>query len=553
MWLLNSCTWEMKEFISHKQAPPYAILSHTWGDEEVSFREWQYEPLKFVGGKEGFNKIKLCCQQAATDGLEWVWVDTCCIDKSSSAELTEAINSMFRWYQNAAVCYTHLYDVVDDIESNLAGSRWVTRGWTLQELIAPREVIFYSSGWQALGTRSKLSAHLATVTRINESFLTGTSLDKASIAQRMSWAAKRTTSREEDMAYCLLGIFNVNMPMIYGEGQRAFRRLQEILVHEYPKDHSLFAWGKIVNELPNGVYDEEQKWGSKPVQFEPDLVTERFFGLLAESPKDFEHSGQVVSSPSVENYFWDGSTMPSVPSLVGHAAHVQLPMLDIGPYIAIHRKRSPIALSSSGQSSRMYEIIISDSLTPQHFSEFQLVAKMRKLIVTPLLLNLPQATDLESNPKKVAFGIVNKENDCGAPAAGELLDPLSFQNVYDASRFIFNHSEDIKYTHDMVVPRDEWRFSITGIADVYISLERVFLDEYDSDDDSNEDELHRFIDVLDFVVKNPIRDDVAKRPGDQQDDREDGGQKDKGSENTDENTKEVNITQENDNTVLSLA
>ncbi|KAI0535072.1 heterokaryon incompatibility protein-domain-containing protein [Xylaria digitata] len=330
MWLLNPCSWEMKEFISHKQAPPYAILSHTWGDEEVSFIEWQDESFKLVEKKEGFNKIRLCCKQAASEGLEWVWIDTCCIDKRSSVELSEAINSMFKWYKSAVVCYVYLFDI--------------TRGWTLQELIAPREVVFYSNSWQALGIRSKLSSHLARTTRIDESFLTGRSLEKASIAQRMSWAVKRTTSREEDVAYCLLGIFNVNMPMIYGEGLKALRRLQELLVREHPQDHSLFAWGKVVKEPSNTVYDNEQIWGLKPLdlKFEPNREMEKLFGLLAESPDDFEDTGQVVCAPNTANYFYFGSTTPSIFSLVGRAAHVELPLYNYGPHLAIHKRRPPM-------------------------------------------------------------------------------------------------------------------------------------------------------------------------------------------------------------------
>lgn len=158
---------------------------------------------------------------------------------------------MFQWYKSAKVCYVYLDDISDDIESNLAQCRWITRGWTLQELIAPREVIFHSKNWHVLGTRSELSANLATITGIHKPFLLGRSLRSASIAQRMSWAAKRATTREEDIAYCLLGIFDINMLLLYGEGPKAFRRLQEILSREYPYDHSLFAWGKIVEEPLN--------------------------------------------------------------------------------------------------------------------------------------------------------------------------------------------------------------------------------------------------------------------------------------------------------------
>ncbi|KAI3317959.1 HET-domain-containing protein [Xylariaceae sp. AK1471] len=343
MWLLNTCSWEMKEVISYKQAPPYAILSHTWGDEEVSFREWQYEPWADVERKEGLSKIKECCRQAAADGLEWVWIDTCCIDKSSSAELSEAINSMFQWYSNAVVCYAYLYDVSDDIEFNLAKSRWVTRGWTLQELIAPCEVVFFSRSWQVLGTRSNLSVHLAAVTHISEPFLIGRqSLDQASIAQRMSWVAKRTTSREEDMAYCLLGIFNVNMPLIYGEGPKAFRRLQEVLNREYPEDHSLFAWGKIVKRLSNQVDDHEQIWGSKLIGHKPDQMGKELFGLFAEGPKDFEHSGKFVRAPIATKYFQLGPKVPSVSALIGLTAHMEFPVHHYRGYAAFYLKHPPI-------------------------------------------------------------------------------------------------------------------------------------------------------------------------------------------------------------------
>ncbi|KAI8633845.1 heterokaryon incompatibility protein-domain-containing protein [Xylariaceae sp. FL1651] len=350
MWLLNACSWEMKEFISHKQTPPYAILSHTWGDGEVSFRDWNTERWPVVQGKEGFRKIDYCCQQAASDGLEWVWIDTCCIDKSSSAELSEAINSMFRWYSSATICYAYLYDVpqlsqLAEIESAIRTSYWVTRGWTLQELIAPCNVVFYSNDWHALGTRSELSASLASITRIDEAYLTGRNLEQASIAQRMSWAARRTTSREEDQAYCLLGIFNVHMPLIYGEGPRAFRRLQEILVLEYPEDHTLFAWGKVVPRLSNQVVDSEQIWGSKPIRYDPEQVDRKFFGLFAESPRDFEQSGELVCAPFLTSYFRFGRKVPGPLTLVGKGIRADFSVYYSAgrwQYAVFHLKNPPI-------------------------------------------------------------------------------------------------------------------------------------------------------------------------------------------------------------------
>ncbi|PMD15037.1 hypothetical protein NA56DRAFT_355959 [Hyaloscypha hepaticicola] len=177
--------------------------------------------------KAGYKKVRYACEQAISDDYEYVWIDTCCIDKSSSAELSEAIHFMFQWYQNAGVCYAYVEDV--QLE-NFGTSRWFTRGWTLQELLAPAEVIFFGSEWTRLGTKSDLANQIITVTRIDEkALLHQDQLKKKSVAQRMSWASRRETTRLEDAAYCLLGIFGVNMPLLYGEGKNAFFRLQEEL------------------------------------------------------------------------------------------------------------------------------------------------------------------------------------------------------------------------------------------------------------------------------------------------------------------------------------
>jgi len=219
--------------------PPYAILSHTWGtpNEEVSFRDMQTGSGE---NKRGYRKLLFCGKQAADDGLRYFWVDTCCIDKTSSAELSEAINSMYMWYGAAEVCYAYLADVPSNC--TFQNSRWFERGWTLQELIAPTEVIFFDEKWEPLGTRLELSKSVQGCTGIPERvFLESTSLDSFSVAQKMSWAANRATTRVEDRAYCLMGIFGINMPLIYGEGENAFIRLQEEVMRT-SDDHSLFAW-----------------------------------------------------------------------------------------------------------------------------------------------------------------------------------------------------------------------------------------------------------------------------------------------------------------------
>ena len=231
--------------MSAESAPSYAILSHTWGppNEEVSFQEIKLKDRsKEIRRRYGFQKIEMTCEIALKEHrLQYAWVDTCCIDKSSSAELSEAINSMFKWYQQAAVCFAWLVDWVGD-EARLGSCKWFTRGWTLQELIAPPIVHFYDMSWVKRGTKLTLVNTISKICKISMLVLKGDEeLSGIPVATRLSWAAERKTTREEDIAYCLMGIFEVNMPMLYGEGRRAFSRLQEQIMAENP-DTTIFAW-----------------------------------------------------------------------------------------------------------------------------------------------------------------------------------------------------------------------------------------------------------------------------------------------------------------------
>ncbi|KAN0084821.1 Heterokaryon incompatibility protein (HET) domain containing protein [Elaphomyces granulatus] len=275
MRLINTLTLRFEEFPGTKE-PPYAILSHTWGKQEVTYDE-TLNPSQETRRKAGFQKIEGCCGMAREYGLSYAWVDSCCIDKRSSAELSEAINSMYRWYRDAEVCFVYLVDVdplpidgathgsADQIRA-FEGSRWFSRGWTLQELIAPRKRLFLSNDWSLIyfstdgNEKDSPDELIASVTGISLAVLQHReNFVKLCVAERMSWASRRETTREEDIAYCLMGIFNVNMPILYGEGSRkAFRRLQEeIMKNSF--DHSIFAW--------------------------PSRYAES--GLLAQSPADF--------------------------------------------------------------------------------------------------------------------------------------------------------------------------------------------------------------------------------------------------------------------------
>ncbi|KAF3808929.1 Vegetative incompatibility protein HET-E-1 [Colletotrichum gloeosporioides] len=220
---------------------PYVILSHTWEDEEVTFYGWDKPSIR--NEMKGFQKIRQTCELGAADGYRYAWVDTCCIDKTNSTELSEAINSMYKWYEDAAVCYVYLSDLRDGAgDEALKEQRWFKRGWTLQELIAPREVQFFSQNWLRIGEKAGMAKLLSEITSINQDILSmSQDLNDFSVAERMSWASGRETTRQEDLAYCLLGMFGVNMPMLYGEGKKAFLRLQQEII-KTTNDLSIFAW-----------------------------------------------------------------------------------------------------------------------------------------------------------------------------------------------------------------------------------------------------------------------------------------------------------------------
>ncbi|KAL4073003.1 heterokaryon incompatibility protein-domain-containing protein [Scleroderma yunnanense] len=241
------------------EATVYAILSHRWTDQEVDYDEMvqfakmEVEERDEIRERPGYRKILASCEQAKRDGHKWLWVDTCCIDKHSSAELSEAINSMYRWYEHSRVCYAYLYDVVDSsFPDELDKTRypksngwpeWFSRGWTLQEMIAPSDVEFFNKDWQRIGNKRILARILSRITGVPDHILKhGISSYRPCVAQIMSWAADRTTTRVEDRAYSLLGLLDVNIPMLYGEGKKAFQRLQ-LEVIRVSNDQSIFAWG----------------------------------------------------------------------------------------------------------------------------------------------------------------------------------------------------------------------------------------------------------------------------------------------------------------------
>ena len=274
MRLLNVHTLDISEFFDD-DIPEYSILSHTWGPEEGTFQQWTTHPSPASSPNRGFKKIISACKLSREDRIDYIWVDTVCINKVNNVELDEALNSMWAWYRDAKVCYACLEDFEyvpsKSLFSGLAASRWFTRGWTLQELLAPRLVKFCDRTWTVFGTKASLSREISKITGIGGNVLEAASkIKRESVAQRMSWLANRRTTRREDMAYCMLGIFDISMVPIYGEGKKAFVRLQEEVMKSF-NDQTIFCW----------TWPEE-------------MPREAWTPVLAPSPAAFRHSGAYV-------------------------------------------------------------------------------------------------------------------------------------------------------------------------------------------------------------------------------------------------------------------
>ena len=285
-------------------------------------------------------KIRRACAIARAYGHRLMWIDSCCIDKASSSELSEAINSMYAWYRGATICCAFLADVPSSPSraaldacswtSTVAfrKSRWFRRGWTLQELIAPRVVVFLSLEWQFLGTKSSLAQVIEEVTGIYSPVLRHQMpLSEVCVAKRMSWAANRETTRKEDEAYSLLGIFDISMSTLYGEGARAFIRLQKEILEHIP-DQSLFAWGvpdrgALSLQFPLSSQDIEEN------SFVLDAVEDHNTAFFAPSPRSFRNSTGIRPlshhSALIERLGFD-SPLPTY-TLTPYGIHTHFPLI----------------------------------------------------------------------------------------------------------------------------------------------------------------------------------------------------------------------------------
>ncbi|TBU54287.1 heterokaryon incompatibility protein-domain-containing protein [Dichomitus squalens] len=438
MWLLNTARAELKFFPTPESVPGgYAVLSHVWDKQETTFQEIQTfrarcaqaairrpsssnDTSSVTGSLSNSpasprdlvsTKIRKFCILAEKDGYEWGWVDTCCINKDSSAELTEAINSMFRYYTLADVCYVYLSDVMtrslDVLEksySDFRSSRWHRRGWTLQELIAPELVVFLSRSWELLGTKMDLAPLLESITKVPVDVLQlRVRPSDYCVAARMAWAANRETTRPEDEAYCLMGIFGIFMPVLYGEGKNAFRRLQEEIMRQID-DVSIFAWGAVVD----GEHLADINLTAATTKFESIISTTSIF---ADSPSAFGFIGHNIEYPDdddeVPSPITDGwtslsssetgdvdhdsdSSKQSAFSLTSYGLLAHIPVFqysvrDVGGYIAVlsgtrlkgarvhiglHLQR---VIQSRDRSRPLYRISLRPSTTPNLFGHLVLL------------------------------------------------------------------------------------------------------------------------------------------------------------------------------------
>ncbi|TBU55267.1 hypothetical protein BD310DRAFT_695237 [Dichomitus squalens] len=309
MRLLNTRTGEFV-WVDDPRTVQFAILSHVWVRKgSPNYPEQTYQDLvqlHLVKGKHGesvlpflSDKVRRFLEIAQNDGFELGWVDSCCIDKTSSSELSESINSMFNWYGYAAVCYAFLHDVTapgssDAVvwESEFRDSEYFHRGWTLQELIASSVVIFLSNDWKTIGSKHTLAPLIEEITKIDSAVLTfDKPLEAVPVARRMAWAATRVTTRVEDEAYSMMGIFGVNMQTNYGEGRYAFIRLQEEILKRTP-DQTIFAWGRFLSNCAFTFANAERRDISSTPHLPNTPFPKQY--LFASSPKDFKDSADLI-------------------------------------------------------------------------------------------------------------------------------------------------------------------------------------------------------------------------------------------------------------------
>ncbi|KAI0744293.1 heterokaryon incompatibility protein-domain-containing protein [Daedaleopsis nitida] len=475
MRLLDTTTGEF-HWVNNPREVRYAALSHVWSKQESDGENYvpeqtYQEVLKIQRSAKAKDevpltrlseKIRMACEIARTHGFEYIWIDSCCIDQSSSAELSEAINSMYEWYSCSNLCYAYLKDVTVKEEpgahhADFPRSEWFRRGWTLQELIAPQNVLFLSDDWNDIGTKHSLAATIANVTKIDIEVLKHDKTPAAvPVAERMAWASSRVTTKEEDKAYCLVGLFGANITPMYGEGQNAFRRLQEAILRHEP-DQSIFVWGSCI---PASLLSHL----STDCKFDPRTPTSY---LLAPSPNSYQASQRrTPDRPTITTPRFI-STIPRTEL----AYKLRLPSLDHPHY----------TITSSGIRTKLPIL----RYQYQHATGNTIVYLLAILAcadgdgsLLALLLHPVERQDsgMQHDSAQTATPIPDSVMFVGAPAVGEVatgtccrLVALPNQTLHDcmSNSTIEEKEVYIKHCPDLFMREDYRGTSRAGIALVY--------------------------------------------------------------------------------------
>lgn len=319
----------------------YAILSHRWLPRgEPTFQDM----ASGMATGPGHEKLRRFCEEASSHGFQFSWSDTCCIDKTSSSELDEAIRSIFRWYSNAAICIIHLAQTTSVDCMGL--DEWFQRGWTLQELLAPPVVKFFNANWRPLTSEPNdkrddgIMGRVAHITGCGSPSLRAFDPGPFDVDLRMTWAARRKTTRGEDMAYSLMGIFDVTLQPAYGEGaERAFCRLVELIMQSSGNTSVLNWAGQEAASHNSRAFPSSPRcyWGHKP------------FGSSGQS-LDFSNFSRVsrdLGSPSIPYYHSRGGLDLAMTSRGLRVPLVLLP--------AVWVKRPPLSTGDARYNVRLLE------------------------------------------------------------------------------------------------------------------------------------------------------------------------------------------------------
>jgi hypothetical protein len=431
MRLLNTHTLEFEEFVG-RSSDSYAILSHRSGYDEVSYKEFR-KSREAVKHRAGYKKIAEFCEISKQRGYRLAWIDTCCIDKRSSAELSEVLNSMYEWYENSSECYVWLEDYSGNLD-DLHKCTWFSRAWTLQEMLAPERVVFFTSDWKVIGHkiftittvfgRCKVEAisqaglsigqnlipWLAKASGIPQTYLLGTSVHQASVAARMSWASRRKATRVEDRAYSLMGLFGIHMPMLYGEGDASFRRLQEEIMRNND-DSSIFC----INNRPDFLMVRSPEcFANRGSVTKGRIPTAEPYSFTNRGLKLFATASTSYIKPPVRDTWWARTVFR-----IDLGCEAGCEVLD---YLTTIGSREAMGHDQSMPSGTQHLYLVQDgdtyrrlAVAPNHLSQAVLTAEWVNVREKLFFVVEGRETELRYPDGNPHMRILDRDRSCGLP------------------------------------------------------------------------------------------------------------------------------------------